>query len=165
MSATQVEMTTSMGTIVIELDAEKAPKSVENFLKYVQDGFYDGTIFHRVINGFMVQGGGFDVEMKQKAVRAPIENEASNGLSNRAMTLAMARTNDPNSATAQFFINLVDNQRLDKNPMNAGYTVFGKVVSGDDVVKKIATVKTGSKGMYGDVPVEAVVIQKVIVKK
>jgi cyclophilin family peptidyl-prolyl cis-trans isomerase len=162
---TMVEMQTSAGTIVLELDAAKAPKSVENFLQYVNDGFYDGTIFHRVIDGFMIQGGGFDDKMQQKSVRSPIKNEASNGLNNIAMTIAMARTNDPDSATAQFFINLNNNQRLDKSPGNEGYAVFGKVVSGDDVVRKIGKVKTATKGFYGDVPVETVTIQKVTVKK
>lgn len=160
-----VEMQTSMGTIVLELDAAKAPISVENFLKYVNAGFYDGTIFHRVIPNFMIQGGGFDGQMQQKQTNAPIQNEASNGLSNGPMTIAMARTNDPNSATAQFFINLVDNKRLDKSAGSAGYAVFGKVVSGEDVVKKIGGVPTTTKGFYGDVPVETVTIQKVTVKK
>lgn len=160
-----VEMETTMGTIVIELDAKNAPISVENFLGYVNDGFYNGTVFHRVINGFMIQGGGFDATMTQKAVKAPIKNESANGLSNAPMTLAMARTNDPNSATAQFFINLVDNKRLDKSAYNDGYAVFGKVVKGEDVVKKIALVATTTKGFYENVPAENVVITKVSVVK
>ena len=160
-----VEMKTSAGTIVIELDAKKAPKSVENFMGYVNSGFYNGTIFHRVIDGFMIQGGGFDKAMTQKPTKAPIENEASNGLSNAPMTLAMARTNDPNSATAQFFINLVDNKRLDYvSNMNPGYAVFGKVIEGEDVVKKIGKVKTGSKGFFSDVPTETIEIESVKVR-
>src|SRR5688500_8447894 len=130
-----VDLQTSVGTITLELDANKAPKTVENFLKYVEAGFYDGTIFHRVIDGFMVQGGGFDSKLEQKETRPPIKNEANNGLSNQYLTVAMARTNDPDSASAQFFINLVDNSRLDHIPnANPGYTVFGKVVAGEDVV-------------------------------
>lgn len=160
-----VEMQTSEGTIVLELDAEKAPITVENFLKYVNDGFYNGTIFHRVIDGFMIQGGGFDVEMKQKATRSPIKNEASNGLGNAAMTIAMARTSDPNSATAQFFINLVDNANLNKSAMNDGYAVFGKVVSGQEIVQKIAKTATTTKGFYANVPVKVITIDKVNVKK
>lgn len=160
-----VEMQTSLGTITIEVDSAKAPKSAENFLQYVKDGFYNGTIFHRVIDGFMIQGGGFDAEMKQKTGRAPIPNESSNGLSNAPMTLAMARTNDPNSATSQFFINLVDNKRLDKSSMNDGYAVFGKVVSGQDIVQKIGKLATTSKGFYSDVPVETVTIQSMTIKK
>lgn len=157
-----VEMETSMGKIVLELDAAKAPKTVANFLEYAKAGFYNGTIFHRVIDGFMIQGGGFDEKMTQKATRPPINNEASNGLSNAPMTIAMARTNDPNSATAQFFINLVDNKRLDYVPNGSpGYAVFGKVVQGEDVVRKIGKVETGSVGFYGDVPKTPIVITQV----
>ena len=157
----QVALETSMGKIVVELDAARAPKTVENFLGYVRDGFFDGTIFHRVIPGFMIQGGGFTADMDKKSTRAPIENEASNGLSNERGTIAMARTSDPNSATAQFFINTVDNSRnLDPVPGNAGYAVFGKVVEGIDVVDAIAGVKTTRKNMMADVPVEPVTIEK-----
>ncbi|MCU0669107.1 MAG: peptidylprolyl isomerase [Myxococcota bacterium] len=153
-----VVLETNLGNIEIELDAEKAPLSTENFLAYVDSGHYDGTVFHRVIPGFMIQGGGFDAALAQKATRGPIKNESGNGLSNARGTIAMARTNDPNSATAQFFINTVDNDFLNKPP---GYAVFGKVVVGLDVVDKIAAVKTGSKGPFSqDAPVEAVVIQK-----
>jgi len=160
-----VELETSMGKIVLELDSAKAPKTVANFLEYANAGFYNGTIFHRVIEGFMIQGGGFDSSLKQKETRSPIPNEASNGLSNGKMTVAMARTNDPNSATAQFFINLVDNRRLDAvSGMSAGYAVFGKVVEGEDVVKKIGEVPTTTKTMYENVPVTPVTIQKVTVR-
>jgi peptidyl-prolyl cis-trans isomerase A (cyclophilin A) len=157
----RVALDTSMGQIVVELDPAKAPKSVENFLAYVESGFFDGTIFHRVIPGFMIQGGGFTADMDRKPTRAPIENEASNGLSNGRGTLAMARTSDPNSATAQFFINTVDNARnLDPAPGSAGYAVFGKVVEGMDVVDQISGVRTTRKSMMADVPVEPVVIEK-----
>lgn len=159
-----VELETSMGTIVLELDGKKAPKSVANFLQYVNDGFYDGTIFHRIIDGFMIQGGGFDAKMNQKPVRAPVVNEGTNGLSNAPLTVAMARTNDPNSATAQFFINLVDNKRLDASGGSAGYAVFGKVVEGGDIVKKMAKVTTGTVGMYDDVPKETITIKKAKVR-
>jgi peptidyl-prolyl cis-trans isomerase B (cyclophilin B) len=159
---TIVEMTTSAGVIVLELDAAKAPVSVQNFLSYVDSGHYNGTIFHRVIDGFMIQGGGFDREMVQKETQSPIKNESNNGLSNQPGTIAMARTNDPNSATAQFFINLVDNRRLDfQSPQNPGYAVFGKVIEGLDVVQKIGKAKTTTKGFYGDVPVETITIEKV----
>jgi len=155
-----VEMKTNVGTIVIELNAEKAPKTVENFLQYVKDGFYVGTIFHRVIDGFMIQGGGFEAGMKQKPTRAPIENEAKNGLKNETGTLAMARTPNPHSASAQFFINLVDNQGLDYPSRDGwGYAVFGKVTQGMDVVQKIAKVKTGNAGGHQNVPIDAVVIE------
>lgn len=161
----KVEMKTSMGTVVLELDAEKAPKSVENFVNYVKSGFYNGTIFHRIIDGFMVQGGGFDASMTQKPTNPPIPNEASNGLSNKPMTIAMARTNDPNSATAQFFINLVDNTRLDHIPnQSAGYAVFGKVIEGQEVIQKMGKVKTGSKGFYSDVPLEPITIESMTLK-
>ncbi|MCP5141921.1 MAG: peptidyl-prolyl cis-trans isomerase [Gammaproteobacteria bacterium] len=159
--STKVRMTTNHGDIVIELNEEKAPKSCENFLAYVNDGFYDGTIFHRVINGFMIQGGGMEPGMKQKATKAPIQNEAKNGLKNSTGTLAMARTNDPHSATAQFFINVKDNSFLDYPGHDGwGYAVFGEVVEGMDVVNKIKGVKTGNSGFHQDVPVEDVVIEK-----
>ncbi len=161
-----VEMQTNKGKIVIELDQAKAPKSVSNFLGYVEAGFYNGTVFHRVIDGFMIQGGGFDEQMVQKPTKEPIQNEASNGLSNKPMTIAMARTQDPNSATAQFFINLVDNARLDyTGPGNPGYAVFGKVIEGEDVVRGIGKSKTTTKGFYADVPVETVIIQSVALRK
>jgi peptidyl-prolyl cis-trans isomerase A (cyclophilin A) len=166
-----VEMKTSMGAITLELYADKAPKSVENFMRYAKDGFYDGTVFHRVIDGFMIQGGGFTVatkpdgsagEMKQKEARAPIQNEAKNGLKNEPGTIAMARTSDPHSATAQFFINLVNNSKLDYPSFDGwGYAVFGKVTQGFEVVQKIAKVPTGNSGMYQDVPVQPVVIESV----
>ncbi len=156
-----VVLTTNHGKITIELDAEKAPKTVENFLNYVKSGHYDGTIFHRVINGFMIQGGGFEPGMKQKETGASIENEAANGLSNDAYTIAMARTNDPHSASAQFFINVKDNDFLNyAGPNNWGYCVFGKVTDGTDVVDAIRKVRTGTKGFHGDVPVEDVIIEK-----
>lgn len=156
-----VDLETSHGTIRVELDAEKAPKSAANFADYVRSGHYDGTVFHRVIPGFMIQGGGFAPGMKQKSVGAPIANEADNGLKNRHYTLAMARTSDPHSATAQFFINTADNAFLDHKAPNAqgwGYAVFGKVVSGNEVVDAIGGVSTGSRGGHGDVPLEDVLI-------
>lgn len=158
-----VKLTTNFGDITIELDAEKAPVTVKNFLDYVEKGFYDGVIFHRVINGFMIQGGGFDSDMRQKSTDAPIKNEANNGLSNDKYTIAMARTSIPDSATAQFFINVADNDFLNHTsptPNGWGYCVFGKVVSGMDVVDKIKAVKTTSKAGHQDVPVEPVVIEK-----
>lgn len=156
-----VVLTTNHGKITIELDADKAPKTVENFLNYVKSGHYDGTIFHRVINGFMIQGGGFEPGMKQKDTSEPIENEAANGLTNDQYTIAMARTSDPHSASAQFFINVKDNDFLNyEGPNNWGYCVFGKVTDGTDVVDAIRKVRTGSKGFHGDVPVEDVVIEK-----
>ncbi|MDR5750373.1 MULTISPECIES: peptidylprolyl isomerase [unclassified Caballeronia] len=161
-----VELHTNHGIIKIELDSEKAPKSVENFLNYVKKGHYDNTVFHRVIDGFMVQGGGFEPGMKQKGTDAPIQNEANNGLKNDKGTLAMARTNDPHSATAQFFINVNDNDFLNHSsptPQGWGYAVFGRVVDGLDVVEKIRKVKTGSKGFHQDVPVDDVVIEKAVV--
>jgi len=160
-AGTRVALETSKGTIVLELDAERAPKTVENFLGYVRSGHYDGTIFHRVISGFMIQGGGFDADMHQKSTREPIQNEADNGLKNMRGTIAMARTNDPNSATAQFFINTVDNGPLDhrsKDVRGWGYAVFGQVVEGMDVVDAIAAVATTRKGPYSDVPAEPVTI-------
>ncbi len=151
-----VEMKTNQGLIVMELYADKAPKSVENFLQYVKDGFYHGTIFHRVIDGFMIQGGGFEPGMKQKPTRAPIENEAKNGLKNTTGTLAMARTPNPHSASAQFFINVANNGFLDYPGQDGwGYAVFGKVTQGLDVVQKIAKVKTGNQNM----PTDLVVIE------
>lgn len=155
-----VELRTSKGDVVVELFADKAPKSAENFVRYVKDGHYNGTIFHRVIDGFMVQGGGFDAAMNQKPTRAPIENEAKNGLKNEPGTLAMARTSDPHSASAQFFINLVPNTFLDYPSRDGwGYAVFGKVVKGMDVVEKIGKVPTKNVGPHRDVPAEAVVIE------
>jgi peptidyl-prolyl cis-trans isomerase B (cyclophilin B) len=163
-----VKLQTSMGDIILQLDAEKAPKSTANFLKYVKEGFYDGTIFHRVIDGFMVQGGGFTKDMNTKSTSDPIQNEADNGLKNEKYTVAMARTNDPHSATAQFFINVGDNEPLNhtgKNPQGWGYAVFGKVISGQEVVHKIKGVATTTKGMHQDVPVETIVIEKAIVEE
>ncbi|WP_321841624.1 peptidylprolyl isomerase [Paraburkholderia bannensis] len=161
-----VELHTNHGVIKLELDAAKAPKSVANFLEYVKSGHYDGTVFHRVIDGFMIQGGGFEAGMKQKPTQAPIENEANNGLKNVRGSIAMARTNDPHSASAQFFINVADNDFLNHSsptPQGWGYAVFGKVVDGLDVVEKIKSVKTGSKGFHQDVPVDDVVIEKAVV--
>ncbi|MGE3387760.1 MAG: peptidylprolyl isomerase [Bdellovibrionales bacterium] len=161
---TTIVMETSMGQIEIELDGEKAPISSENFLKYVEAKHYDGTIFHRVINGFMIQGGGFDEKMKEKTTRAPITNEAGNGLKNKRGTIAMARTMDPNSASAQFYINVVDNAALDfrdPSPMGIGYAVFGKVTKGLDVIDKIKVVPTGVKNKMEDVPNTPVVIKTV----
>ena len=156
-----VLLTTNQGNIKLELDAEKAPKTVENFLSYVSSGHYDGTIFHRVIDGFMIQGGGFEPGMKQKPTNEPIENEAKNGLKNEPYTIAMARTSAPHSASAQFFINIKNNSFLDYPGQDGwGYCVFGKVVEGTDVVDKIKTVKTTRTGMHSDVPVEDVVIEK-----
>lgn len=158
-----INLVTNFGTISIELDFENAPKSAGNFQQYCEEGFYDGTIFHRVINGFMIQGGGMTEDMSQKTTRAPIENEADNGLKNDKGTLAMARTGDPHSATAQFFINVSDNDFLNhtgKNPQGWGYAVFGKIIDGMDVVEKIKGIKTGNRGMHRDVPVEPVIIEK-----
>ena len=158
-----VKLDTSMGEIVIELDGEKAPKTLENFINYVNAGHYDGTIFHRVIDGFMIQGGGMTEDMAEKPTGAPVENEADNGLINDAYTVAMARTMDPHSATAQFFINVKKNDFLNhtaKNPQGWGYTVFGKVVKGHGVVNKLKAVPTGQKGMHDDVPTTPVVINK-----
>ncbi|MFM0337479.1 peptidylprolyl isomerase [Paraburkholderia fungorum] len=161
-----VELHTNHGIIKLELDAEKAPKSVENFLNYVKAGHYDNTVFHRVIDGFMIQGGGFEPGMKQKATAEAITNEANNGLKNVNGSVAMARTNDPHSATAQFFINVKDNDFLNHSsptPQGWGYAVFGKVVEGMDVVEKIKKVKTGSKGFHQDVPADDVVIEKAVI--
>ena len=163
--AKTVELHTSAGVIRLELDDSKAPASVENFLGYVKAGHYDGTVFHRVIKGFMIQGGGMDVDMKQKGTRAPIQNEADNGLLNDKYTVAMARTSDPHSATAQFFINVADNGFLNfrsPNPQGWGYAVFGRVVQGQDVVDRIESVKTGRRGFHDDVPLEIVTIDKAI---
>ncbi len=160
-----VEMTTSLGTIRIELDDAKAPASVDNFLAYVRSGHYDGTVFHRVIKGFMIQGGGFAPGMQQKPTREPIANEAGNGLKNMKYTLAMARTNAPHSATAQFFINTVDNDLLNfksESPQGWGYAVFGRVTSGTEVVDAIEKVGTGRKGFHDDVPQEDVLIVKAV---
>jgi peptidyl-prolyl cis-trans isomerase A (cyclophilin A) len=159
-AAPRVKLATTAGDIVIELDAAKAPKSVENFLQYVKDKHYDGTVFHRVIDGFMIQGGGFTPDMQQKPTRAPIPLEASNGLKNDKYTVAMARTGNPNSATSQFFINVKNNDSLNApNPDGYGYAVFGKVVAGTDVVDKIRGVATGNKGGMQNVPLEAVTIK------
>ncbi|MFL9987853.1 peptidylprolyl isomerase [Paraburkholderia sediminicola] len=161
-----VELHTNHGVIKLELDAEKAPKSVENFLNYVKAGHYDNTVFHRVIDGFMIQGGGFEPGMKQKPTAEPITNEANNGLKNVNGSVAMARTNDPHSATAQFFINVNDNDFLNHSsptPQGWGYAVFGKVVDGLDIVEKIKKVKTGSKGFHQDVPADDVVIEKAVI--
>ncbi len=161
-AAPTLELETSLGNITVELDAEKAPKSASNFLTYAREGFYNGTVFHRVIPGFMIQGGGFDASMNQKKTHAPIENEAKNGLKNRRGTLAMARTGDPHSATAQFFINHADNLPLDYPSRDGwGYAVFGKVTSGMDVVDKIAKERTGNAGFHQDVPTTPVVIKNV----
>ena len=164
----KVLMETSAGNIELELYQDKAPKTVENFLKYVNSGFYNGTIFHRVIKDFMIQGGGFTQDMNQKPTNAPIANEAYNGLKNDRGTIAMARTNDPHSATSQFFINHKDNSFLNYKAQTTagwGYAVFGKVTKGMDVVDKIANVKTGSKGFHQDVPVENVIIKSIKVIK
>lgn len=158
-----IRFTTNKGVIDIELDHEHAPKSSANFEQYVRDGFYDGTIFHRVIKGFMIQGGGFERGMKEKATRAPIENEAANGLKNNKYTIAMARTSAPHSASSQFFINVVDNDFLNHtapNPQGWGYAVFGNVTAGQNVVDEIARVPTSTHGFYGDVPVDDIVIEK-----
>jgi peptidyl-prolyl cis-trans isomerase B (cyclophilin B) len=159
----RVELATNRGVIVLELSADKAPKTVANFVEYVKSGHYDGTIFHRVIDGFMVQGGGFDKDMKQKPTRAPIQNEAANGLKNEFGTVAMARTPDPHSASAQFFINVKNNDFLnfkEASPQGFGYAVFGKVVTGLDVVEKITKVPTGNAGGHQNVPRDPIVIEK-----
>ena len=161
-----IKLHTNHGVISLELDAEKAPDTAANFTQYVKDGHYNNTVFHRVIDGFMVQGGGFEPGMKQKPTRDPIQNEANNGLKNDMYTVAMARTSAPHSASAQFFINVSNNDFLNHSaptPQGWGYCVFGKVVDGTDVVDKIRKVKTGSKGMHQDVPVEDVLIEKATV--
>ncbi len=160
----KVEMRTSMGVITLELQPENAPETVKNFLQYVKDGFYNGTIFHRVIADFMIQGGGFTADMAQKKTRDPVKHEGGNGLTNQVGTIAMARTADPNSGTSQFFINVVDNQMLNfrgPGPQEIGYTVFGRVTNGLDVVNKIRNVQTTSKGSHQNVPVQTITIEKV----
>lgn len=165
-AAPRVVLKTNLGDIELELNPEKAPKSVENFLQYVKSGQYDGTIFHRVIGNFMIQGGGFDKNMREKPTRAPIRNEAQNSLKNDTYTIAMARTGDPHSATAQFFINTKNNNMLNYPGVDGwGYAVFGKVVKGTEVVDKIKQVSTGSRGPYQDVPVQAVVIESATITK
>ena len=162
MEALLVSLHTNFGDIKLELNKEKAPITVENFVSYVKDGHYDGTVFHRVIDGFMVQGGGFDADMQQKSTKDPIKNEANNGLKNDVGTVAMARTQDPHSASAQFFINVKNNDFLNfsaETTQGWGYAVFGKVVDGMDVVEKIKTVKTGNKGFHQDVPLDPVIIE------
>ena len=162
----KVKLTTSMGDIVVQLDAAKAPKTVENFLAYVKDKHYDGTIFHRVMDGFMIQGGGFTPDLQQKATKAPVPLEATNGLKNDTYTIAMARTGNPNSATSQFFINVKNNDMLNApKPDGYGYTVFGKVVSGTEVVDKIKAVATGNKGPHQNVPTTPVVIESATLVK
>lgn len=166
-AATLVEFETSVGNFTVEVYADKAPKTVENFIAYVQAGFYSNTIFHRVISRFMIQGGGFERDLSEKATRAPIVNESNNGLLNQTGTIAMARTPDPDSATAQFFINLADNQFLNytsPEPDFIGYCVFGKVVSGMDVVHKIGTVPTGNSKGYSDVPIRPIIIKSAKIK-
>ena len=161
-----IKLATTMGEITLELDAEKAPVTTENFVQYVKDGFYDGTIFHRVIENFMIQGGGFNADMKQAHTRKPIKNEADNGLKNDKYTVAMARMSDPHSASAQFFINVKDNTFLNHTaPTQSGwgYAVFGKVVDGFDVVDAIAKVATGNKGQHGDVPLETIIVTKAVI--
>ncbi|MGD9772743.1 peptidylprolyl isomerase [Diaphorobacter sp.] len=165
-TATKVKLATSMGDIVVQLDPVKAPRTVENFLAYVADKHYDGTIFHRVINGFMIQGGGFTADMQQKPTTAPIPLEAANGLKNDKYTIAMARTANPNSATSQFFINVADNANLNApQPDGHGYAVFGKVIDGAAVVDKIKAVATGNRGMHQNVPTTPVVIQSATLVK
>ena len=165
--AQKVKLSTSAGDIMVQLDAAKAPKSVENFLQYAKDGHYNGTVFHRVIENFMIQGGGMTEDLKQKPTRAAIPLESRNGLNNDRGTLAMARTNDPNSATAQFFINVKDNEFLNaaKSQDGNGYAVFGKVVAGMDVVDKIRSLPTGNKGPYQNVPVDPITIKSVTLEK
>ena len=155
---------TSMGVIEIEMDREKAPITVENFVKYANDGFFDGTVFHRVIPGFVVQGGGHLPDCTQKPTRESIKLEADNGLRNDRGAISMARTSDPNSATSQFFLNLVDNRNLNRSPGNDGYAVFGRITSGMDVVDKVAAVRTGSRGMFHDWPIEDVIVKKAYVR-
>jgi len=162
-----IKLHTNFGVMTIELDAEKAPETVANFIKYVEDKHFDNTIFHRVIDGFMIQGGGFEPGMKQKATRDPVKNEANNGLKNEAYTLAMARTSNPHSATAQFFINVVDNDFLNHTaptPQGWGYCVFGRVTEGRDVVDRIKKVRTGSRAGHQDVPQEDVIIEQAVVE-
>ena len=166
MAAVHILMTTTVGPMTLELDTDSAPKTVENFLSYVASGHYDGTIFHRVIDNFMIQGGGFTTDMEQKPTRAPVDNEANNGLKNERGTIAMARTQDPHSATAQFFINVQDNDFLNhtgENMQGWGYTVFGKITQGEDVLDKIRSVQTGSQGGHQDVPTEPIIIESISV--
>ena len=166
MPAAHVTIATTVGQMTLELDADNAPKTVENFLSYASSGFYDGTIFHRVINNFMIQGGGFTTDMEQKPTQAPGDNEANNGLKNERGTIAMARTQDPHSATAQFFINVQDNDFLNhtgENMQGWGYTVFGKITQGEDVLDKIRCVQTGSQGGHQDVPTEPIIIESISV--
>ena len=166
MPAAHVTIPTTVGQMTLELDADNAPKTVENFLSYASSGFYDGTIFHRVINNFMIQGGGFTTDMEQKPTQAPVDNEANNGLKNERGTIAMARTQDPHSATAQFFINVQDNDFLNhtgENMQGWGYTVFGKITQGEDVLDKIRCVQTGSQGGHQDVPTEPIIIESISV--
>ena len=164
MPTAHVTIATTVGQITLELDADNAPKTVENFLAYASSGFYDGTIFHRVINNFMIQGGGFTTDMEQKPTQAPVDNEANNGLKNERGTIAMARTQDPHSATAQFFINVQDNDFLNhtgENMQGWGYTVFGKVTQGEEVLDKIRCVQTGSQGGHQDVPTDPIIIESI----
>ena len=164
MPTAHVTIATTVGQITLELDADNAPKTVENFLAYATSGFYDGTIFHRVINNFMIQGGGFTTDMEQKPTQAPVDNEANNGLKNERGTIAMARTQDPHSATAQFFINVQDNDFLNhtgENMQGWGYTVFGKVTQGEAVLDKIRSVQTGSQGGHQDVPTDPIIIESI----
>ena len=161
-----IKLETSLGDIVVRLDSRKAPISTANFVQYVKSGFYDGTVFHRVIKTFMIQGGGMTADLKQKPTRASIRNEADNGLKNKKYTIAMARTGEPHSASSQFFINTKDNDFLDfksQTPQGWGYAVFGKVIKGQEVVDKIAAVQTGRKGYYDDVPMENVIIKKAVI--
>ena len=164
-AAAQVEMRTTLGVLVIEVDEKRAPETAANFLKYVDDGFFDGLIFHRVIPGFVIQGGGFTPDMQKRDTRAPIVNEANNGRKNAKYTLSMARTNDPNSATSQFFINLAHNEPLDYSANNPGYAVFGEVISGQEVVDAVAKVKTTTFAPYRDVPEVPVIIEKAVRKE
>ena len=166
MPAAHVTIATTVGQMTLELDADNAPKTVENFLAYASSGFYDGTIFHRVIDNLMIQGGGFTTDMEQKPTQAPVDNEANNGLKNERGTIAMARTQDPHSATAQFFINVQDNDFLNhtgENMQGWGYTVFGKITQGEDVLDKIRCVQTGSQGGHQDVPTEPIIIESISV--
>jgi peptidyl-prolyl cis-trans isomerase B (cyclophilin B) len=166
MPTAHVTIATTVGQMTLELDTDKAPKTVENFLSYANDGFYDGTIFHRVINNFMIQGGGFTADMEQKPTQAPVDNEANNGLKNERGTIAMARTQDPHSATAQFFINVQDNDFLNhtgENMQGWGYAVFGKVTQGEEVLDKIRSVQTGSQGGHQDVPTDPIIIESISV--
>jgi len=166
MPTAHVTIATTVGHMTLELDADNAPKTVENFLAYATSGFYDGTIFHRVINNFMIQGGGFTTDMEQKPTQAPVDNEANNGLKNERGTIAMARTQDPHSATAQFFINVQDNDFLNhtgENMQGWGYTVFGKVTQGEEVLDKIRSVQTGSQGGHQDVPTDPIIIESISV--